>query len=154
MTAPSTAPASDVPSAFSTFSVDSDSPPAITRPEYAEHADVDAAACTGLALHATLSAGVLAKAGAASISARTEIGMRTVFFIGGPSVFSYFSYSIALTILHAAEFEGALLVRLHVREQDWHQQKSAAGQPTGSAFLGTAPRRVHVRLLVLRPDSN
>ncbi|WP_419684153.1 hypothetical protein ACN22W_10775 [Burkholderia theae] len=38
----------------------------------------------GLALHATFSAGVDANAGAASISAKMEIGKRAVFFIGGP----------------------------------------------------------------------
>ncbi|WP_218568259.1 hypothetical protein, partial [Burkholderia cepacia] len=74
--------------------------------------------------------------------------MRTVFFIGGPSVFSYFSYSIALTILHAAEFEGALLVRAARPRTRQASTKKRCGQPTGSAFSGTAPRRVHVRLLV------
>ncbi|GAU01388.1 hypothetical protein BSLA_01r2789 [Burkholderia stabilis] len=34
-----------------------------------------------------MSAGVAAKAGAASISAKMEIGKRTVLFIGGPSVY-------------------------------------------------------------------
>ncbi|MDR5661346.1 hypothetical protein KPA97_08150 [Burkholderia cenocepacia] len=56
------------------------------------HADDDATVFAGLALQTTLSAGVLAKAGAANISARTEIGMRTVRFIGDPSVSWCFLY--------------------------------------------------------------
>ncbi|WP_175955830.1 hypothetical protein [Burkholderia sp. BCC0405] len=84
MTMPSAVAASDVPTAFSTFSVENVSPLDITRPEYAEHADDDETVCAGLALHAMFSAGVLAKAGATSISASTEIGVRTVIFIGGP----------------------------------------------------------------------
>lgn len=78
--------ASAVPTDFSTVSVDSGAPLEINRPEYAVQSGDDATACTGLALHATLSAGVLANAGAASISTRMEIGMRTISFISGPSV--------------------------------------------------------------------
>ncbi|WP_155640575.1 hypothetical protein [Burkholderia pseudomultivorans] len=81
-------PASDVPIAFSAVPADSDSPLDIGRPEYAEHADDDTTVCAGRALHAMLSSGMDTEAntGAASISASVEIDMRTVFFIGGPSV--------------------------------------------------------------------
>ncbi|HDR9701432.1 TPA: hypothetical protein QDC28_000933 [Burkholderia aenigmatica] len=84
MTRPNAAPASDVPTAFSTFSVENVSPLDITRPDD-EHADDDNETVrAGLVLHAMFSAGVLAKAGATNISARMEIGVRTVFLIGGP----------------------------------------------------------------------
>ncbi|WP_159086702.1 hypothetical protein [Burkholderia sp. NRF60-BP8] len=93
-----------MPSAFNTPSVDNGSPLDITRPEYAEHADDDATVFTGVALHAMLSAGVLAKVGAASIHARTEIEIRTVCFIGRSLGVVVLLVRKVSTILHAAGF--------------------------------------------------
>lgn len=74
-----------MPTAFNTLSADNGSPLDIMRPEYAEHMDDEATVFAGLALQAILSAGVLAKAGAAS-SGASMIGMRAMCFIGRSSV--------------------------------------------------------------------
>ncbi|AFQ47919.1 hypothetical protein [Burkholderia cepacia] len=78
--------ASTVPTDFSTDSVEGRSPPAIRHPaEVAvEQSSGFRVVGSGLALHATLSAGVAATAGIASISARTAIDMRMVLVIDGP----------------------------------------------------------------------
>ncbi|WP_155754894.1 hypothetical protein [Burkholderia anthina] len=80
--------ASTVPTDFSTDSAEGRSPPAIRHPAEVE---VDVGQSSGFravgpgpVLHATLSAGVAATAGIASISARTPIDVRTVLVIDGP----------------------------------------------------------------------
>ena len=81
--------ASTVPTDFSTDSAEGRSPPAIRHPAEVEvEMDVGQssgfrAVGPGLVLHATLSAGVAATAGIASISAKTPI-VRTVLVIDGP----------------------------------------------------------------------
>jgi len=79
--------ASTVPTDFSTDSAEGGSPPAIRHPAEAEvEAEQSSGFLTvgpGPALHATLSAGVAATAGIASISARTPIDMHTVLVIDG-----------------------------------------------------------------------
>ncbi|KVD98999.1 hypothetical protein WS65_30120 [Burkholderia anthina] len=77
-----------MPTDFSTDSAEGRSPPAIRHPAEVE---VDVGQSSGFravgpgpVLHATLSAGVAATAGIASISARTPIDVRTVLVIDGP----------------------------------------------------------------------
>ncbi|CAD9227848.1 hypothetical protein BCEN4_740004 [Burkholderia cenocepacia] len=133
-----------MPSVFSTPSVDSGWPlPDIGRPEYAVHADDDATVFTGLALQAILSAGVLAKAGAASISAKMEIGIRKVGFIGGPSVSSCCLYE------KRARYYTRPIVRTRsgCLARKPASTKKRCGQPTGSAFSRTALTG-YVQLLV------
>lgn len=120
-----------LPARRQALSADSDSPLDIARPMYVEHADVYAVACTGLALHAMLLAGVLAKAGAAGISASTEIGKLPAFFIGGPSVSSCFLCPIATTVLHAARIIVRRSVQLLGQVTIW--PTPAAGHPPKSA---------------------
>ncbi|MBR8318609.1 hypothetical protein KDW20_23440 [Burkholderia cenocepacia] len=80
--------ASTVPTDFSTDSAEGGSPPATRQPAEveveAEQSSGFLTVASGLALHATLSAGVAATAGIASISARTPIDVHTVLVIDGP----------------------------------------------------------------------
>ncbi|MDF3086279.1 hypothetical protein [Burkholderia sola] len=79
--------ASTVPTDFSADSAEGGAPPAIRHPAEvdveAEQSSGFLTVASGLALHATLSAGVVATAGMASISARTPVDVRTVLVIDG-----------------------------------------------------------------------
>lgn len=74
-----------VPTVFSTDSVEGRSP-VIRHPDPVgvEQSSGLLAIGSGCALHATLSAGVAAKAGIASVSGRTEISIRVVLVIDAP----------------------------------------------------------------------